>query len=275
MKHLLTGLALLLCATPRLAAQAAPQGWAFTWTITSTLRGQPAPATALAFDVVVYQRTARITLRPGANAMRAMLGEGSVILARDGDSVLTVLNPVKREALVATLGEFATFGAGAGAVQLTVSDVSSTVRPQGAAPALDGLAARRVTLVQRYAMSAQMQQMQRMVRVSEETTLDLSVALESRGGGFRAFAQQVLRALGKPGAVQVALRASEARLPRGAPLRTSTVTLTMAGTDTVRAESVGIMSGLQRVPVDTTTMRVPEGYRVTEARRLLQPKGRP
>jgi hypothetical protein len=33
------------------------------------------------------------------------------------------------------------------------------------------------------------------------------------------------------------------------------------------------MSSLQRVPVDTMTFRVPSGYRVTEARRLLQSRG--
>jgi hypothetical protein len=35
------------------------------------------------------------------------------------------------------------------------------------------------------------------------------------------------------------------------------------------------MSGLQRVTVDTTTFRIPTGYRVTEARRLLQMRGTP
>ncbi len=259
-----------------LHAQGAPvQGWAFTWTITSTMRGQSAPGSGATFDVAVWNGVARITPRPGQPAMRALLGDAGVILAQDRDSLLTILNPAKRDALRATLGELAAMGGGPGGMQLTVSDVASVTRSAGAAPPLEGLSVRRIALDQRYTMTIRVQEMQRAVQISEITTLDLSAALDARGAGFRAFALQFLRALGKPREVRTALERKEGRLPRGVPVRTRTETVTIAGTDTLRTESSGSMSGLQRVTVDTTTFRIPTGYRVTEARRLLQMRGTP
>lgn len=268
------GVLAIVGTTAPLVAQGAPaQGWAFTWTVASTMRGQSAPGAGLTFDVVVWRGTARITPRAGQPAMRALLGDAGVILAHDGDSLLTVLNHAKRDALLATLGDLAAMGGGPGGLQLTVSAVSSTARRGGAALPFDGLTARRLTLDQRYTMAVRVQEMQREVQVSDVTTLDLSAALDGRGAGFRAFASEFLRALGKPHEVRAALRQQEGRLPRGVPVRTRTVTVTVAGGDTLRTETTGTMSSLQRVPVDTMTFRVPSGYRVTEARRLLQLRG--
>jgi hypothetical protein len=266
-------LAVIGNTVPLLAQGAPAQGWAFTWTVASTIRAQSAPGAGMTFDVVVWGGTARITPRAGQPAMRALLGDAGVILAHDGDSVLAVLNHAKRDALLATLGDLAAMGGGPGGLQLTVGAVSSTARPGGAAPPFDGLAVRRITLDQRYTMAVRVQEMQREVQVSDVTTLDLSAALDARGAGFRAFASEFLRALGKPREVRAALRAKEGRLPRGVPVRTRTVTVTVAGGDTLRTETTGTMSSLQRVPVDTMTFRVPAGYRVTEARRLLQSRG--
>lgn len=265
----------MLAAGP-VQAQRSPQGWTFTWTLTSTVRGREQEAGAMVFDVTLWNGAVRIMPRGNQPAVRALLGdESSVVLLRAGESQLTVVNARKREALVATPDELAGFSGGAATMQLVVSEVSSRTLPGGTATALDGYTARRVTLEQQYTLSLRTPQMQRALRVSETTTLDLSEALAARDPGFRVFLQQFLRALGKPGPVVSALRAQEGTLPKGAALRTMTTTLTSTGADTLRAESIGAMSGLQRVPVDTSTFRVPGDFRVTELRRLLQLRGRP
>ena len=223
----------------------------------------------MVFDVAIWRGAARVTVRSGP--LRAMTGETGAILLRDADSVLTIVNPARREALVATLGELSAMMSGTGALQLLVADVSSAMRSGGAGAPLDRYSTRRVQLDQRYTMRISAQQMQRELRVAEETTLDLSTVVSALDPGFRAFADQFLRSLGKPAVVRAALRAREAPLPNGVPLRSRIMSVTVAGTDTVRTETVGAMSALRRASVDTTTFAAPADYRRTEARRLLQP----
>ncbi len=265
---------MLIGASP-VRAQAGVQGWSFTWTITSSLRGQTVPAGEVTFDVAVWNGIARITPRGGQAATRALLSSSGVILVSATDSLLTVLNDARREALVASPGELSAMGNAAGTMQLTVTDVASTLRRGGASEPMATYATTRVTVDERYTMAVRVQQMQRVVQVTEESTLDLSAALGARDRGFDAFYRLFVRALGKPEAVRVALQAKQPRLPRGVPVRTRVVTTTVTGADSGRVESEGRMSALQRVMVDTASFRVPAGYRITEVRRLLQPRGRP
>lgn len=270
------GWALLAATLPTrtaVAQPAAPQGWQFTWTTNTVATGQPVPNGAMVFDVAIWRGAARITVRSGP--LRTMTGEAGAILLRDADSVLTIVNPVRREALVATLGELSAMMSGTGALQLLVDDVTSAMRPGGAGATLDRYTTRRVRLDQRYTMRISAQQMQRVLRVEEETTLDLSTAVSALDPGFRAFAEQFLRSLGKPSAVRAALRAREAPLPKGVPLRSRIVSVTVTGSDTLRTETVGTMSALRRTAIDTTGYSVPAEYRRTEVRRLLQARPRP
>ena len=271
------GVGVLACALSLAPAAAQPvatqQGWLFTWTTSSVAKGQPVPNSAMVFDVAIWRGVARITVRSGP--LRAMTGDSGAIVVRDADSVLTVVNPVRREALVATLGDLSSMLSGTGALQLVVDDVSSAMRASGAGAPLDRYPTRRVRLDQRYTMRISAQQMQRALRVEEETTLDLSAAVAALDPGFHAFADQFLRALGKPGAVRAALRSRETRLPRGVPLRSRIVSNTVSGTDTLRTETDGMMSALRRAPVDTTAFMIPAGYRRTDVRRLLQPTRQP
>ena len=261
-------------ATPGAAqAPAVPQAWRFTWTTSTTAAGQPVPNSAMVFDVAIWRGAARIAVRSGP--LRAITGDSGAILLRDADSVLTIVNPTRRDALVATLGEVSAMMSGTGALQLVVADVSSAMRSGGAGAPLDRYSTRRVQLDQRYTMRISAQQLRRALRVEEETTLDLSAAVASLDPGFRAFADQFLRALGKPAAVRAALRSREAELPKGMPLWSRIVSITVSGSDTLRTETVGVMSALRRGSVDTSTFAAPADYRRTEVRRLLQPRGAP
>ncbi len=237
------------------------------------VKGQTVPQSVMVFDVAIWRGAARVTVRSGP--LRAMTGEAGAILLRDADSVLTVVNPVRREALVATLGELSAMMSGTGALRLLVEDVTSVMRPGSAGAPLDRYPTRRVQLDQRYTMRISAQQMQRVLRVADETTLDLSAAVSALDPGFRAFADQFLRSLGKPSAVRVALRAREARLPAGVPLRSRIVSVTVTDGDSLRSETVGTMSALRRVVIDTAGFAVPADYRRTEVRRLLQPSRQP
>lgn len=268
----------VLRATP-VPAQAAPtapaQGWTFTWTIMSSMQGRAAPAATVTFDVAVWKGIARVTPRSGQPAARALLATMGVILVSARDSMLTVLDVSRREALIAASGELSAMGSAAGSMQLTVSDVQSALRRVGAATPMDAYGTTRVILDERYAMSVRVQEMQRTLRVSEVSALDMSADLDSRDPGFRAFFERFLRGLGKPEAVRAVLRAQLRRVPGGVPVRMRVVTSTVTGGDTARVEATGTMSALQRAAVDTGTFRVPVGYRITEVRRLLQPRPRP
>lgn len=266
-----------LAATDTLSAQsraspagATPQGWQFTYTVTASAAGRASENGGLTLDVAVWHGTARITVRDGA--LRNLTGEQGTILVRSTDSTIVVLNPTRRDALVARSGELEALlsGGQAGALPIDVSDVSSVVRRRAAGPRALGFATQRVTVEQRYTMQLSSSTVKKTLRTAQTVQVDVSRDLQQIDAGFRAFAEQFARALELPAAVRSALRAVERGMPTGFPMRSSTVAETVVGADTLRTERRADVTAFSRTPVDTTTFVVPAGYRVTEMRRLLQ-----
>lgn len=246
------------------------QGWHFTYTVTVSAAGRSSENGALTLDVAVWHGTARITVREGA--LRNLTGDRGSILVRGSDSTVVLLNPTRRDALVAHSGELGALLAGgqAGAVPIEVSDVSSVTRARGAATRVLGFSTQRVELEQRYTIQLASPTVKKTLRTVQTAQLDISRDLQKLDAGFRAFAEQFARALELPAAVRAALRAVERDVPDGFPLRSNTAAQSVVGTDTLRTERRAEVTAFNRAAVDTTTFVVPTGYRVTEMSRLLQ-----
>ncbi len=252
------------------ASGAAGQGWLFTYTVTASAAGRASENGGLTLDVAVWHGTARITVREGA--LRNLTGDRGMILVRSSDSTIVVLNPTRRDALVARSGELGALLAGgqAGGVPIDVSDVSSVTRARGAGTRVLGFSTQRVELEQRYTMQLSSPTVKKTLRTVQTAQLDVSRDLQQLDAGFRAFAEQFARALELPAAVRAALRVVERGVPNGFPLRSSTSAQSVVGTDTLRTERHAEVTAFSRAAVDTTTFVIPAGYRVTEMSRLLQ-----
>jgi hypothetical protein len=269
-------LAWLLCGAAGAAgAQAAPQpvGWAFRYGIVASAAGRPLENGTVQMDVAIWHGIARITVRSGP--LRAIAGDNGTILVRSQDSSVVVLNPARREALVATPDELgALLGGAAAGMQVAVSDVTSVTRPRGSGPTTAGFATQRVELEQQYTLEVKAATAKRSIHTAQRVQLDVSRPVQRLDPGFRAFAQHFARSLGVPGPVRAQLRAAERRVPDGFPLHITTSAVTVAGTDSLRTESEATVTAFRTEAVDTATFLVPAGYRITEMRRLLQPRGR-
>ena len=273
-----TALLLALLRTPAtLAAQgstttsAAPaQGWNFTYSVTVSAAGRASDDGGLTLDVAIWHGTARITVRDGA--LRTLTGDHGTMLVRSSDSTIVVLNPTRRDALVARANELGALVAGgqAGAVPIDVSAVWSATHQRGAGPRMFGFATQRVEIAQRYTVQLASPTVKRSIRTVQAVQLDISRDLQKLDPGFRAFSELFARALDMPAAVRAALLAVERGVPRGFPVRSSTTAQTVVGSDTLRTERRAEVTAFSRGPVDTATFAVPSGYRVTEMRRLLQ-----
>ena len=270
-------LSLLLSTPAGLAAQATAasaggtaQGWRFTYTVSASAAGRANDVGGLTLDVAVWHGTARITVRDGA--LRTLTGDAGTILVRSADSSIVVLNPTRRDALVARNNEFGAVLAGgqSAALPIDVSGVSSVTSHRGAGPRALGFATQRVTIEQRYTLQISASTVKKTLRTVQRVDLDISRDLQQLDAGFRAFAEQFARALELPAAVRTALRAVERDVPSGFPLRSSTSAETVVDTDTLRTVRRAAVTAFSRASVDTTTFGVPAGYRVTEMRRLLQ-----
>lgn len=256
------------------ATSSRAEGWVFTWSLSASADGREMSAAQMLLDVAVWRGSVRISVRSGA--LRLMTGDNGAIVMRAADSVLSVINPARREVLQGTAAEIGAFGRGAGgSIPLVVSDVGGSVQLVGVAPELEGFAARRVDISERYSLTFRAPTMQRTVRTEQVITLDVSRAVDRLDPGFRAFAERFAGAIGVPGAVRDALRAVERRVPAGFPIRSVNVATTISADDTVRTVTRSVVTGLKRAVLDTTGFVVPAGYRVTEMRRLLQPRRQP
>ncbi len=246
------------------------QGWIFTYTVTASAAGRTSETGGLTLDVAVWHGTARITVREGA--LRNLTGDRGSILVRSSDSTIVVLNPTRRDALVARSGELSALLAGgqAGGVPIDVSDVSSVTRARGAGTRVLGFSTQRVELEQRYTMQLSSPTVKKTLRTVQTAQLDISRDMQKLDVGFRIFAEQFARALELPAAVRAALRVVERGVPNGFPLRSSTSAQSVVGTDTLRTERRTEVTAFSRAAVDTTTFVIPAGYRVTEMSRLLQ-----
>lgn len=268
----------LATVTPVQAQQGATssraEGWVFTWSLSASAEGREMSAAQMLLDVAIWRGSVRISVRSGA--LRLMTGDDGSIVMRGTDSVLSVINPARREVLQGTAADIGAFGRGAGgSIPLVVTDVGGSVQLVGAAPGLDGFAARRVDVSERYSLTFKAPTMQRTVRTEQAITLDVSRAVQRLDPGFRAFAERFAGAIGVPAAVRDALREVERRIPAGFPIRAVNVAATISADDTVRTVTRTTVTGLKRAVLDTTGFVIPAGYRVTEMRRLLQPRRQP
>lgn len=279
-RHVLVGALSSVTAALSTAAAQSPApgraiGWAFSYTVSTTVPGRQVQRTEMAYDVLVWHGAARISVRSGP--LKRLAGDSGVILVRATDSVLSVINPIRREVLQAAVGDLSTLVAGGPTVgmQLDVSDITSRTRSRGRGEPLGGYATQRHQLDQRYTLMVTANTVQRRIRDEQQLTIDASVQIDQLDAGFRAFTEQFARSLGQPAAVRRALLAASRVLVRGFPVRTITQAVTIAGSDTLRSETRAGISALRQTPVDTAAFRLPADYRVTDMSRLLRPRRQP
>ncbi len=269
---------------PRVHAQApAPraQGWTFTYTAGISAGGRAQPGGDITLDVAVWRGIARITPRGGA--LRGMTGGGGTILLRSADSVVSIVNPSRRDELRVTMAEFggAIMGGGPGggsggaSIPMEVSAVRSAVTPRGAGAPLGTFTTRHVEVDGAYTITVTTPAGSRSLQVTQRQSLDVSRDVERLDPGFRAFADQFIRGFGVPAEVRRKLRQTERGVPAGFPVRSVTSGMTVAGTDSVRTERTATVSVPTRTAVDTATFVVPAGFRITEMSRLLQQRRQP
>jgi hypothetical protein len=257
-------------------AQSPPRdrAWLFTYTMRGSVVGNPKDTGAVVFDVGIWRGVVRVTAR--GSALRALTGERSVLLLRMADSTVVALNPVRQEALVAPATELSgLLGGMPGSMQIDVTDATSVTTARGAGPRLAGFATRRVDLMQRYTLQVGTGTVKRSLPSEQLLELTLSREMDRLDPGFRAFGEYFARSLAMPAAVRRVLRALERDVPLGFPLQSHTTSHTVAGSDTLRAETRSSVSMFRTEAVDTTTFAVPVSYRVTDMSRLLQRRARP
>ncbi|MCC7054150.1 MAG: hypothetical protein IT355_12870 [Gemmatimonadaceae bacterium] len=275
----------LLCALATIAAPGAAlmaqvpssrpaprtQAWLFSYATAVHAGGRAVGGTGLTLDVAVRNGVARVTFRGGA--LTALTGARGALLVRAGDTLMSVVNPDKREVFVLPAGQLNSVlgGMPTGGMAIEVSDVASTIRRSGAGPRIVGHETQHVVLEQRFTITAGPATMRRSIRTEQRVELDLSASLARLDPGFGAFAEQVARAAGAPEAARRALRASQRGMPAGFPLHSATTGVSIAGTDSLATTSESLVSGLRREVVDTLLFTVPSDYRVTELSRLLRP----
>lgn len=275
----LTAAIAVLTIAPAAVAQApvsvGAAGWAFTYTVGSSAAGRPTEGIDMAYDVLVWRGAARIRVRSGP--MKRLAGDSGVILVRATDSVLSVINPARREVLQAAVGDLSTMFAGGapGGMQIEVTDVTSGARARGRGEPLASFATQRHQLEQRYTIRVNANAVQRSIRTEQQIAVDASVQIDQLDSGFRAFAEQFARSLGQPAAVRRALLAAKRTPFRGFPVRTVTQSVTISGSDTLRSETRAAISAPRRTVVDTTAFRLPADYRITDMSRLLRPRRQP
>jgi len=261
-------------ALARAQASSRASAWTFVYTVTASANGRRAESADLILDVAVWHGVARIGVRSGG--LRRLAGDSGTILVRSSDSSVVVVNAARREAIVARGGEVASlvgFG-GTGGVQLTVSDVASSVSRRGRGPTAFTFATQRVDATQRYTLQITAGSVVRRLRTDQQLTLVLSRDLERLDPGFRSFVTHFLRALDTPPEVREQLRRSARPLPDGFPVQSVILASTVTGSDTLRTERRAVLSGFKAVAVDTGTFAVPAGFRVTEMSRLLKTRPR-
>lgn len=252
----------------------APTAWRFTWTIAPTAEGKAITAGAMVLDVAIWKGTVRITARDGP--LRAMTGDDGSILLRAADSTLAVIKPARREVLSAAAGDLGAMLGGPGAgFPLEVLDASSTTRVRGGGARAFGYATRRVELTQGYTLQISTPTARRSLRTEQTHDIEVSREIARLDPGFRAFAEQFARSLGLPSTVRARLRALERSMPEGVPVRTTTTSVTVADTDTLRTTMRAEMTSLRQERVDTTRFVIPADFRVTDMSRLLQRGRRP
>jgi hypothetical protein len=265
-----------LTAQPSVAtAGPAARGWTFTYTVALSAAGRSSENGGLTLDVAVWRGTARITVRDGA--LRSLTGDRGTILVRSRDSTIAVLDPTRRDALVARANDVGALltGGQAGALPIDVSEVSSVTQRRGAGPRTLGFTTRHVEIEQRYTMHLSSPTVKRTLRTEQTVELDVSRDVAKLDAGFQAFMELFAHALDSPAAVRASLRAVERGVPSGVPLRRSTTALTIVGADTLRTTRRAEVTAINRATVDTTTFVVPAGFRVTEMGRLLQRRTAP
>ena len=259
-------------ARPGSKASSRTEAWLFSYATTVTANGRAATGPGLAFDVAVWRGVARVTVRGGAFA--AVTGARGALLVRAGDTLIVAINPDKREVLVLPSGQLGDLIGGPvpGGLQLDISDVSSTIRRGGAGPRVEGHASQHLMIQQAYTMTIGINAMRRTIRNRQQVELDVSPSLSRLDRGFAAFAEQVVAGIGTPAAVRAMLRPLQRSLPPGFPVRSVTTAVIISGSDTVNTKSESAITGLRREVVDTTLFQAPPDFRVTELRRLLQPR---
>lgn len=248
--------------------------WLFTYTISPTASGRAVQGGEQVMDVAIWRGITRIVVRRGA--LRSMTGDAGTMLLQSTDSTLAVINPARREVLTGALNDLAALMGGPGSTApLEVADIQSVTHARGNGDASHGYVTRRVELAQRYTLRVNAPGMKRELRTEQVVTLDISRDIARLDTGFRRFAEQFARSLGLPEPVRRQLRAAERGIPSGFPVRTTTVGVTVAGSDTLRTTTRAELTHLRREAVDTSTFVVPSDYRVTEMTRLLQQRRKP
>ncbi len=272
--HLLAVQLLIARVASAQRAPARTAGWAFEYASTTSSQGQMVPALDLALDVVVWRGVARVTVRRGG--LRTMTGTDGVILIRANDSVLTVVNPQRREALRVAPGDLGgTMGGGASGMQVQVSVIANTTRDIGAGTVSNGYPTKRIEQERTYTVEIGTPTLRRKVWTRQRIVTLLSNSVLKLDAGFVAFATQFLRPLGQPAAVYRALNPNARTAPQGFPLFVGTTMAVVTGGDSIETQTAAIVTRLRAQQVDTTSFLIPTGYRVTEMSRLLQQRAQP
>jgi hypothetical protein len=245
-------------------------GWTFQYDMsTMTSTAQPVPAADLLFNVEIWRGNARITVKRGA--LQALTGPAGMILLRAGDSVLTIVQPERREVLLVNPGDLAAIvGRAPNGPALDVTEVSSTLTDRGASRAVFGYSTRATELMQRFTVRISTPTIRREMVTQQKVNIVVSDAITRLDPGFKAFAMRFARGFGQPAVVRRALAPYEAHVPTGFPVMIGTLSRVVSGSETLETNTLVRTLGLKRAVIDTTQFAVPSTFRVTEMSRLLQ-----
>jgi hypothetical protein len=262
-----------LCILSRSAtAQSAPvaNGWRFQYVLSNPAPGGTAARSDVVLDVAIWKDRVRVDVRGGP--LKALAGDSGYVLLSAADTLLSVVNPSRREVLI--LGSAGLAAAAPIAMQMTVSGVTVTTRRVGAGARIAGFATEKVESAQAYSVQIANGSMSRTIKTVRQVTLQRSDAIARLSPGFLAFAEQFLQAFDQPGPVRTALRPRTLELRRGFPVTSQTVGYAIVGSDSARVDASGRLQQFRAERVDSAMFFPPTAYRVTEMSRLLQQRPR-
>jgi hypothetical protein len=232
--------------------------------------GRTEPAQEIAFDVTVWRSRARVVVHGGP--LSGLVGDSGYVLVSTEDTMVTAVNPVRREVLLLGRGGMAP-GAQFG-MNVVVSDVSVTTRRVAAGEPIAGFRTQQVQSEQAFTTTLTAGTMRRVLRTTQKVSVQQSAEVLRLAPGFRAFRDQVLVMLDANAAARAELRSQLRELDTGFPLAITATGNIVVGADTSVIASRGRISALRAVALDTMAFVIPPTFRVTELRRLMQPRSR-
>jgi hypothetical protein len=265
-------LALTVTAATGLLAQRStpPRGWQFRYTIGTDTPDGASRGQEIVFDVTVWRAQARVAVRGGP--LRMLVGDSGYVLVTSADTMVTAVNPTRREVL--RLGSGGLAPSGPMGMAVAISDVVVRTQRRGAGARIAGFATERVESQQAYTMTVTAGSMRRSLRTDLRMAVEQSAAVLRLASGFGAFRDRVLTTLQPAAVARDTLRQHLRVFETAFPLSMHTTGSIVSGADTSMIATRGRLSDFRRIDVDTATFVPPAGFRVTEMRRLLQPRPR-